>query len=75
MLWAVLIGAGFVFLGPRVFALMTTVREPMLIAFTTASSEAAYPKLMERLDRFGVNDARHRRSCCRSATRSTSTAR
>jgi Na+/H+-dicarboxylate symporter len=55
-LWAVLIAAGFLFLGPRVFALMAGIREPMLIAFTTASSEAAYPKLMERLDRFGVNE-------------------
>jgi Na+/H+-dicarboxylate symporter len=55
-LWAVLIAAGFVFLGPRVFALMAGIREPMLIAFTTASSEAAYPKLMERLDRFGVKE-------------------
>jgi Na+/H+-dicarboxylate symporter len=56
VLWAILIGAGFVFLGARVFALLASVREPMLIAFTTASSEAAYPKLMERLDRFGVNE-------------------
>ena len=55
-LWAVLIAAGFLFLGPRVFTLMAGVREPMLIAFTTASSEAAYPKLMERLDRFGVDE-------------------
>ena len=56
VLWAVLIAAGFVFLGPRVFTLLRMVREPMIIAFTTASSEAAYPKLMERLDRFGVNE-------------------
>jgi Na+/H+-dicarboxylate symporter len=56
VLWAVLIAAGFFFLGGRVFGLLRTVREPMLIAFTTASSEAAYPKLMERLDRFGVNE-------------------
>jgi Na+/H+-dicarboxylate symporter len=56
VLWAVLIGAGFVFLGPRVFRLMATVKEPLLVAFTTASSEAAYPKLMEQLRRFGVND-------------------
>jgi len=56
VLWCVLIGAGFAFLGPRVFALIKEVREPMIIAFTTASSEAAYPKLMERLDRFGVNE-------------------
>lgn len=56
VLWTVLIAAGFVFLGPRVFSLMRTVREPMLVAFTTASSEAAYPRLMERLDRFGINE-------------------
>jgi Na+/H+-dicarboxylate symporter len=56
LLWAVLIAAGFVFLGGRVFSLMRTVREPMLVAFTTASSEAAYPRLLERLDRFGINE-------------------
>lgn len=56
ILWAVLIGAGFAFIGPRVFPLIATVREPMIIAFTTASSEAAYPKLMERLERFGVSE-------------------
>ncbi|MGH8634931.1 MAG: dicarboxylate/amino acid:cation symporter, partial [Burkholderiales bacterium] len=56
VLWAVLIGAGFVFLGPAVFRLMGLVKEPLMIAFTTASSEAAYPKLMEQLHRFGAND-------------------
>jgi Na+/H+-dicarboxylate symporter len=56
LLWCVLIAAGFLFLGGRVFELLRSLREPMLIAFTTASSEAAYPKLMERLDRFGVNE-------------------
>ncbi|MFO1303539.1 MAG: dicarboxylate/amino acid:cation symporter [Burkholderiales bacterium] len=56
VLWAVLVAAGFAFLGGRVFSLLATVREPMIIAFTTASSEAAYPKLMERLERFGVNE-------------------
>jgi len=56
VLWALLIAAGFVFLGPRVLRLMGLVKEPLLVAFTTASSEAAYPKLMEQLHRFGVND-------------------
>jgi len=56
VLWVVLIGAGFVFLGPRVLRLMGQVKEPLLVAFSTASSEAAYPKLMEQLHRFGVND-------------------
>lgn len=54
ILWALLLGIGFVFLGARVFMLVRYVREPVLIAFSTASSEAAMPKLFEQLDRFGV---------------------
>ena len=56
VLWTVLVAAGFLFLGPMVFRLMASVREPLIVAFTTAISEAAYPKLMEQLHRFGVND-------------------
>ena len=55
-LWAALIAVGFVFLGPLVLRLMGYVKEPLLVAFATASSEAAYPKLMEQLRRFGVNE-------------------
>lgn len=55
-LWIVLIGAGFVFLGRRVFSLLKLVREPLMLAFSTASSEAAYPKTMKQLERFGVRD-------------------
>ena len=54
VLWGLLILAGFVFLGPRVFRLVGLIREPFLLAFSTASSEAAYPKLLTALDRFGV---------------------
>lgn len=53
-LWAVLCAAGAVFLGRRIVTLLAYVREPILIAFSTASSEAAYPKMLEQLDRFGV---------------------
>jgi len=56
VLWAVLIGAGFLFLGPSVFHLIGLVKQPLVVAFSTASSEAAYPKLMEGLHRFGAND-------------------
>jgi Na+/H+-dicarboxylate symporter len=56
VLWCVLVAAGFLFLGPRVFALLGMIREPLLVGFTTASSEAAYPKLMEQLNRFGINE-------------------
>jgi Na+/H+-dicarboxylate symporter len=54
ILWALLISAGFVVLGPKVFRLMAMVRAPLLLAFSTASSEAAYPKLLEQLERFGI---------------------
>ncbi len=54
ILWALLITAGFVVLGPKVFRLMMQVREPALVAFSTASSEAAYPKLLEQLEKFGI---------------------
>lgn len=54
-LWLLLIFAGYVFLGPRIKTLLVNVREAFLISFATASSEAAYPKLLDALDRFGVN--------------------
>jgi len=53
-LWLLLFAAGSIFLGKRMFKLIRYVREPILIAFSTASSEAAYPKMLEQLDRFGV---------------------
>jgi Na+/H+-dicarboxylate symporter len=55
-LWLVLIAAGYVFLKRRVFTLLGLVKEPTMIAFSTASSEAAYPKTMEQLEKFGVKD-------------------
>ncbi len=54
LLWAVIFGAGFLVVGPRAFRLAELVREPLLLAFSTASSEAAYPKTLERLEQFGV---------------------
>jgi Na+/H+-dicarboxylate symporter len=56
MLWLVLIFAGFIFLGPRVIGLLRELREPTLLAFSTASSEAAFPKTLEGLERFGVRN-------------------
>ncbi|AXJ96376.1 MULTISPECIES: dicarboxylate/amino acid:cation symporter [unclassified Sphingomonas] len=54
ILWAVLLGIGFLFIGGRIRSLVRHIREPLLVAFTTASSEAAYPRMLEALDRFGV---------------------
>lgn len=54
ILWAVLFGAGYFFLGRSVFTLGKLIREPVLLAFSTASSESAYPKTMEALEKFGA---------------------
>ena len=56
LLWAVLIGLGWLMLGGRVGRLIREVREPILLAFSTASSEAAYPRTLEGLERFGVSN-------------------
>lgn len=54
LLWIILLGIGAIFLRGRIVQLVRYIREPLLIAFSTASSEAAMPKLFEQLDRFGV---------------------
>ena len=54
ILWAILLSIGAIFLKQRIWTLIRYIREPILIAFSTASSEAALPKLFEQLDRFGV---------------------
>ena len=56
LLWIVLTAIGFLFLGPRVTRLLAELREPTLLAFSTASSEAAFPKTLEGLERFGVKN-------------------
>jgi Na+/H+-dicarboxylate symporter len=54
LLWLLLLSIGAVFLRERILALVRYIRAPLLLAFSTASSEAALPKLFEQLDRFGV---------------------
>lgn len=54
ILWGALALAGRIVIGRRTGELIGEIREPVLIAFSTASSEAAYPKLLEKLERFGV---------------------
>jgi Na+/H+-dicarboxylate symporter len=55
-LWLVLLALGFLVLGRRIGGLVPLIREPVLLAFSTASSEAAYPKTLEQLGRFGVTE-------------------
>ncbi|NIA55747.1 dicarboxylate/amino acid:cation symporter [Massilia sp. TW-1] len=56
LLWVILITIGVLFVGPRLFKLLGLLREPTILAFTCASSEAAYPKTLEGLERFGVKN-------------------
>ena len=54
---------GTLFLGQaRVQAARAEIKEAFLLSFATASSEAAYPKILDALDRFGVAIARSPRS-------------
>lgn len=56
LLWAALIFGGYLFLGRDVFRLLKTLRAPLMIGFATASSESAYPKVIDQLTRFGVKE-------------------
>jgi len=55
VLWCILVFVGFLVFGNHAFRLVALVREPFLLAFSTASSEAAYPKTMEQLAKFPVS--------------------
>jgi len=56
LLCAALGFVGFLILGRKILSLVRHIREPMLLAFGTASSESAYPKLLQQLERFGCDE-------------------
>ena len=53
LLWLVLLTVGFIILKRRLFSLLNRIKNPMLVAFSTTSSEAVFPKLTEELENFG----------------------
>lgn len=56
ILWLLLMALGAIFLRGRVVELIRMVREPLILAFSTASSEAAYPKTLAQLEKFGCSN-------------------
>jgi Na+/H+-dicarboxylate symporter len=54
VLWAVLVAALAAVIGRRGLKLVSAMRQPILLAFSTASSEAAYPRTLEELQKWGV---------------------
>ena len=56
ILWVLLLSIGWLFLKHRLVVLLRRISTPMSIAFSTASSEAVYPKLVEEMERFGCDN-------------------
>jgi len=55
LLWLIIIMAGFFVLKSRVFTLVNSIKDAIMIAFGTSTSEAAYPKVLLELERFGCS--------------------
>lgn len=56
LLWVILLGVGSLILRNRIPQLLRRIAQPLLVAFSTTSSEAVFPKLTEELERFGCKD-------------------
>jgi Na+/H+-dicarboxylate symporter len=55
-LWVILFFVGYLILGKRLSRLFKLISQPLLIAFSTTSSEAVFPKLTAELEKFGCKD-------------------
>jgi Na+/H+-dicarboxylate symporter len=55
-LWVLLLSVGYLVLGKRLSELLKAISQPLLIAFSTTSSEAVFPKLTTELEKFGCKD-------------------
>ena len=53
LLWVILLLVCWAIIGRRTGTLIGRIKDPLLLAFSTASSEAAYPRTLEQLERFG----------------------
>ncbi len=53
LLWLLLMGISYLWIGKKVYVVLKNVKELVLLAFTTASSEAAFPRLIEALEKSG----------------------
>lgn len=56
ILWLVIIFAGYAVLRGRAFTLVGKIKDAMMIAFSTSTSEAAYPKVLIEMERFGCSN-------------------
>jgi Na+/H+-dicarboxylate symporter len=53
LLWVIILFVGFMVLRKKLWKLIKHLKNPLLVAFSTTSSEAVFPKLTEELENYG----------------------
>jgi len=56
ILWVIMLSVGYLILQKRLPELLRRIASPLIIAFSTTSSEAVFPKLTEELEKFGCKN-------------------
>lgn len=56
LLWLMIVAGSFFVLKSRAFRLLDNIKDAVLVAFSTSTSEAAYPRSLEELENFGCSN-------------------
>ena len=56
LLWILIVAGSFSVLKGRAFKLLNNIKDAVLVAFSTSTSEAAYPRSLEELENFGCSN-------------------
>ncbi len=56
ILWLLIVLGSFFVLKGRAFTLINNIKDAVLVAFSTSTSEAAYPRSLEELENFGCSN-------------------
>jgi Na+/H+-dicarboxylate symporter len=56
LLWLLIVAGSFSVLKGRAFTLLNNIKDAILVAFSTSTSEAAYPRSLEELENFGCSN-------------------
>lgn len=56
ILWAIILLAGFAVIRQKIVSLIKHIIDPVILAYTTSSSEAALPQTIHQLEKFGCSN-------------------
>jgi Na+/H+-dicarboxylate symporter len=56
ILWAIILLAGFAVIRNKIVSLVKHIIDPVILAYTTSSSEAALPQTIHQLEKFGCSN-------------------